>query len=95
MKILKDRVLVKPEEEITKIGSIFLPENIKTKGQSWKGTVIDKGLGLFKNGKYQSIPVNINDTIIYDTFAGKPIKINDVDYLLINEAEILGIITKD
>jgi len=86
IKPLKDRVVVKfSSEELEKTpGGIYVPDVAKEKPQ--KGTVMEVGSEVKE--------VKAGDTVLFDKYAGSKIKIDDVEYLIIKEEEILGIIQK-
>jgi chaperonin GroES len=91
-KPLRDRVFVKfsSEEEKT-AGGLFIPDSAKEKPQ--KGTVIAVGLGkITDDGKRQPIEVKVGDTILFDKYSGSKIKMDDEEYLIIREEDILGIV---
>lgn len=87
---LGDRVVVKAlaEEEITK-GGIVLPDTAKEKPQ--RGEVIAVGPGkLSEDGKRQPIEVKKGDKIIYAKYAGAEVKIEDEEFLILRESDILA-----
>ncbi len=86
IKPLKERVVVKySSEELEKTpGGIYVPDVAKEKPQ--KGTVIEVGSEVKE--------VKVGDTVLFDKYAGSKIKIDDVEYLIIKEEEILGIVEK-
>ncbi|MBM4128621.1 MAG: co-chaperone GroES [Nitrospira sp.] len=91
-KPLRDRILVKysSEEEKTS-GGLFIPDTAKEKPQ--KGTVVAVGPGkITEDGKRQPIEVKIGDTVLFEKYSGSKIRIDEEDYLIIREEEILGII---
>ena len=91
-KPLRDRVFVKfsSEEEKT-AGGLFIPDAAKEKPQ--KGTVIAVGPGrVGEDGKRQPMDVKVGNTILFDKYSGSKIKIEDEEYLIIREEDILGII---
>ena len=93
-KPLRDRVFVKftSEEEKT-AGGLFIPDSAKEKPQ--KGVVIEVGPGkVTDDGKRQPLEVKVGDTILFDKYSGSKVKIDDEEYLIINEDDILGIIAK-
>lgn len=92
LKPLKDRVLVEPmaAEEITKSG-IVLPESAKEKPA--EGKVVALGTGaLDKDGKKIAFEVKVGDKVLYGKYAGDEIKIDNVEYKILKEEEILGIL---
>jgi chaperonin GroES len=93
-KPLRDRVFVKytSEEEKT-AGGLFIPDSAKEKPQ--KGVVMEVGSGrITDDGKQQPMEVKVGDTILFDKYSGSKVKIDDEEYLIIREEDILGIITK-
>lgn len=91
---LGDRVVVKPmpSEEKTKSG-IVLPDTAKEKPQ--EGEVIAVGNGrLLESGQRVPIDLKQGDRILFSKYAGNEIKIDDVEYLIMRESDILGVIEK-
>lgn len=89
---LGERVVVKatPTEEKTKSG-IVLPDTAKEKPQ--EGEVIAVGSGrLLENGQRVPIDLKVGDKILFSKYAGNEVKIDDVEYLIMREADILGVI---
>jgi len=87
---LADRIVVKPLDKEGKTkGGIVLPDNVKEKPQ--EGEVIAIGNGtLIDNGKRVPLSVKKGDKIIYGKFSGNEIKINDQEYLILKEDEVLA-----
>lgn len=91
-KPLRDRVFVRysSEEEKT-AGGLYIPEAAKEKPQ--RGTVMAVGAGrVTDDGKRQPMDVKVGDTILFDKYSGSKIKIDNEEYLIIREEDILGII---
>ncbi|MGQ9498357.1 MAG: co-chaperone GroES [Desulfotomaculales bacterium] len=89
---LGDRVVVKPlpMEERTK-GGIVLPDTAKEKPQ--KGEVVAVGPGrLLDNGQRVAIELKAGDKVLYSKYAGNEVKIDDEEYLILREADILGVL---
>ncbi len=90
---LADRALVKPKpkEERTK-GGVFLPDTA-TKERPMQGEVISVGEGrLDDNGKRIPMSVRPGDQVLFAKYAGTEIKIDDEEYLILSEKDILGIV---
>ncbi|MDQ0286056.1 MULTISPECIES: co-chaperone GroES [Desulfofundulus] len=91
---LGERVVVKPlpSEEKTK-GGIVLPETAKEKPQ--EGEVVAVGPGrLLENGTRVPIDLKVGDRVLFSKYAGNEVKIDDEEYLIMREADILGVIEK-
>ncbi len=91
LKPLGDRVVVKqePSEEKTQSG-IVLPETAKEKPQM--GTVIAVGTGrVFDNGQRVPLEVKIGDRVIYAKYGGTEVKIDNEEYIILQERDILAV----
>ena len=91
---LHDRILVKRiEEKETAKGGIIIPDSAKEKPQ--EGVVVAVGQGK-KNDKGVRIPldVKVGDRILWSKYSGSdlPFKIDDEDYLIVREEEVLGVL---
>lgn len=93
-KPLKDRILVKYSEEAEKSsGGLYIPDTAKEKPQ--KGEVIAVGPGrVTDDGKLQKMDVKVGDMILFDKYSGSKITMDNVEYLIIKEEDILGILEK-
>ncbi|MGD0458754.1 MAG: co-chaperone GroES [Terriglobia bacterium] len=92
VKPLHDRILIKRvEEKETVKGGIIIPDTAKEKPQ--EGEVIAVGGGKkTEEGKVIPLDVKAGDRILFGKYSGTEIKIDDVEYLIIREDEVLGII---
>jgi chaperonin GroES len=92
VKPLGDRVLVKPlEEKEIKKGGIIIPDTAKEKPQ--EGKIIALGTGKTdEDGKKIPFEVKKGDRVMYSKYGGTEIKIDDEDYLILREDDILGVI---
>jgi chaperonin GroES len=88
---LHDRVLVRRlEEKETAKGGIIIPDTAKEKPQ--EAEVISVGAGkLDKKGARIPLDVKVGDRILFGKYTGSDIKIDDQDYLILHEEEILAI----
>jgi chaperonin GroES len=94
MKPLGDRIVVERLEEETKKGSIIIPDTAKEKPQ--QGKVIAVGEGRFdETGKRIPMDVKKGDTILFGKYSGNEIKIDDKEYLIMREDDVLAIIDKE
>ena len=89
---LGDKIIVKPTEEKEKTpGGIFLPQTSKEKPE--KGEVIAVGPGkLLENGKRAGLSVKVGDKVVFKKYGPDEIKIEDKEYLIISEEDILAIL---
>jgi len=89
---LGDRVVVKPveREERTKSG-IVLPDTAKEKPQ--EGIVEAVGTGrILDNGQKVPMELKIGDKVLYAKYAGNEFKLDDIEYLIISEKDVLAIV---
>src|SRR6266480_3984376 len=89
---LHDRILVKRIEEKESIkGGIIIPDTAKEKPQ--EGEVIAVGNGKkTEEGKVIPLDVKAGDRILFGKYSGSEIKLDDQEYLILREDEVLGVI---
>ncbi len=89
---LGDRILVKAlEEKEVKKGGIIIPDTAKEKPQ--EGEVVAVGPGKVDD-KGNRIPMNVKvgDKVVYGKYSGNEIKIDDEEFMIMNEDDVYGII---
>ena len=83
-KPLKDRVFVSYTEEMEKTaGGLYIPDSAKEKPQSGKVEAVGDDVKSPKVG----------DKILFDRYSGSKINIDNVEYLIIKEEDVLGILS--
>ena len=89
---LHDRILIKRiEEKETAKGGIIIPDTAKEKPQ--EGEVVAVGSGKKeKDGNIVPLDVKAGDRILFGKYSGSEIKMDDEDYLILREEEVLGIL---
>jgi chaperonin GroES len=86
---LHDRILVKPvEEKETVKGGIIVPDTAKEKPQ--EGEVIAVGPGKYHEGKRIPLDVEVGDRVLFGKYGDSDIKIEDKEYLILRQDEVLG-----
>ena len=86
---LHDRVLVRRLEEKESVkGGIIIPDTAKEKPQ--EGEVIAVGNGRREKGELIPLDVKPGDRILFGKYSGNDIKIDDEEYLILKEDEILA-----
>lgn len=93
VKPLRDRVLIKRIEEETKtVSGIIIPDNHKEKPV--QGEVIAVGTGYrLEDGKVKELDVKKGDKVLFGKFSGTEVKVDGVNYLIMKEDEILGVLS--
>jgi chaperonin GroES len=90
---LHDRILVKRiEEKETVKGGIIVPDTAKEKSQ--EGEVIAVGAGKLYKGKRIPVDVQVGDHVLIGKYSGTDIKIEDEEYLILREEDVLAKIGK-
>jgi chaperonin GroES len=90
---LHDRVIIKRLDEEEQVrGGIIIPDTAKEKPQ--QGEVIAAGEGKFReDGTRQALDVKLGDRVLFGKYSGSEVKIDDEEYLIMREDEILGVFT--
>ncbi|MBM3204617.1 co-chaperone GroES [Candidatus Uhrbacteria bacterium] len=90
---LGDRVIVKPvsKEEITKSG-IIIP-GTADKERPEQGEIIAVGPGkMLDNGSRAVMNVKVGDKVVFKKYSPDEVKIDDVEYLVLSESDIMAVI---
>jgi chaperonin GroES len=88
---LRDRVLVKRvEEQEQRIGGIIIPDSAKEKPQQAKVVAVGSGR-VNDEGRVIPPDVKVGDYVLIGKYAGTEIKLDDKEYLIVREDEILGV----
>jgi len=91
---LHDRVLLKRIEEKEAVkGGIIIPDTAKEKPM--EGEVISVGPGkMMEDGQRSPMDLKAGDRVLFGKYAGTEIKIDDMEYVIMREEEILAVLTK-
>ena len=91
IKPIGDRVLVEPlEEEVSKVGSLYVPDTAKERPQ--RGKIVAVGEGRLDGKDLIPMRVKVGDKVLFGKYAGVELKYEDKDYLILNEHDILVVI---
>jgi chaperonin GroES len=89
---LHDRILVKRiEEGEVRKGGIIIPDTAKEKPQEGKVVAVGNGK-VTDEGKKIPLDVKSGDKILFGKYSGSEVKIDDEDYLILREEDVLAII---
>jgi len=89
---LGDKVLLKRiEAEAMTAGGIVLPESAKEKPKRGRVQAVGDGK-LLDTGERSALQVKKGDEVLFTSYAGTEIKVNDQEYLIMDESDILAII---
>ncbi len=91
---LADKVLVQRLEAETKTtGGIVLPDTAKEKPQ--RGKIISVGKGkVLDDGTLKKMQVKKGDMVLFTSYAGTEVKVDDKEYLIMDESDIMAVIEK-
>ena len=89
---LGDRVVIQREESLeTTAGGIVLPDNAREKPA--RGTVVSVGDGrILDDGSRGALQVKAGDRVIFSSYAGDTFSIEDEEFLLMREDDLLAVI---
>ena len=89
---LQDRILIRRiEAEEAFRGSIVIPDTAKEKPQ--EGEVVAIGDGkVLDSGQLQPLSVKVGDRILFGKYAGTEVTLDDEEYLIMREDDVLGIL---
>ena len=92
IKPLGERVVIEvAESDVTTASGIVLPDTAKEKPQ--QGKVVAVGTGkLLDNGQRATPEVKVGDGVVFSKYSGSEIKVDDKDYLIVRESDILAIL---
>ena len=92
VKPIGDRLLVEPvEEKEVKKGGIIIPDTAKEKPQEGEIVAVGPG-GRDENGKLITMDVKAGDRVLFGKYSGSEVKIDDAEYLIMREEDILAIL---
>jgi len=92
LKPLGDRVLVQAiEAKESMKGGIIIPDTAKEKPMEGKVVSVGKGK-IADDGKLVPMDVKAGDTILYGKYSGTEVKIDGVEYLIMHQEDILGLL---
>jgi chaperonin GroES len=91
---LHDRILAKRIEEKEQVrGGIIIPDTAKEK--PLEAEVIAVGNGkLTDDGKAIPLDVKVGDRVLIGKYSGNEVKLDDVEYIILREEEVLGVIKR-
>jgi len=91
---LHDRVVVKRiDAEEKSAGGIIIPDTAKEKPQQGEVVAIGPG-GRDEAGKLIPIDVKAGDRVLFGKWSGTEVKIDGVEYLIMKESDIMGVLVE-
>jgi len=91
---LHDRIVVKRiEEKETVLNGIIIPDSAKEKPQEGEVVAVGNGKRL-DDGKIAPLELKAGDRILFGKYSGSEIKVDGVEYMIMREDEVLGVLAK-
>ena len=94
LKPLQDRVLVqRVDSEKVTAGGIVIPDAAAEKAD--QGVVLAVGPGKYdEHGVLHAVPLQTGDRVLFGKFAGQTVKVEDKEYLILREDDVLAVVVK-
>lgn len=92
LRLIKDRLLIKPDPKETKIGSIIIPDKYHETQET--GVVMAAGSGRFDNKTGRKVPMmcKVGDKILYNKGQFETVNLESTEYYMLNDSEVLAVI---
>lgn len=88
---LHDRVVIRPLEETeTMRGGLYIPDTAKEKPQ--QGEIVAVGPGRFEKTERVPMELKVGQKVLYGKYAGTEVTINDEEFLIIKESDVLAVV---
>ncbi|MHB1313073.1 MAG: co-chaperone GroES [Gemmatimonadaceae bacterium] len=88
---LADRVVIKALEETEQMrGGLYIPDTAKEKPQ--QGEIIAVGPGRYEDGKLVPMGVKVGDKVLYGKYSGTEVTIENEQYLILRESDVLAVV---
>jgi chaperonin GroES len=89
---LHDRVVVtRIDAEDKTAGGIIIPDTAKEKPTEGEVIAVGPG-GRDENGKLVPIDLKTGDRVLFGKWSGTEVKIDSIDYLIMKESDIMGVL---
>jgi chaperonin GroES len=91
---LHDRVVIeRVDAEAKTAGGIIIPDTAQEKPQEGRVVAVGPG-GRDENGKLIPIELEVGDRILFGKWSGTEVKIDGVDYLIMKESDVMGVLVE-
>jgi chaperonin GroES len=88
---LGDRVVIRPLEEAEQMrGGLYIPDTAKEKPQ--QGEIVAVGPGRFEKNERVPMELKVGQRVLYGKYSGTEVTIEDEEYLIIKESDVLAVI---
>ena len=91
---LHDRIVIKRiEAEAKSAGGILIPDTAREKPQQGEAVAVGAG-GRDQSGKLTPIDIKVGDRVLFGKWSGAEVRIDDVDYLIMKESDVMGVLAE-
>jgi chaperonin GroES len=91
---LHDRIVVERiDAEAKTAGGIIIPDTAREKPQQGKVLAVGSG-GRDEGGKLIPVDVKAGDRVLFGKWSGTEVEIDDVEYLIMKESDIMGVLVE-
>jgi chaperonin GroES len=91
---LHDRIVIRAiEAEARTASGIIIPDNAKEKPQEGEAVAVGPG-GRDESGRLIPIDVKVGDRVLFGKWSGTEVKIDEVEYLIMKESDVMGVLAK-
>jgi chaperonin GroES len=88
---LGDRVVIRALEETAEMrGGLYIPDTAKEKPQ--QGEVVAVGPGRYEKGQRVPMELKVGQRVLYGKYSGTEVTVDDAEYLIIKESDVLAIV---
>jgi chaperonin GroES len=88
---LGDRVVVRGLEETEQMrGGLYIPDTAKEKPQ--QGEIVAVGPGRYEKGQRVPMDLKVGQTVLYGKYSGTEVTVDDQEYLIIKESDVLAVV---
>jgi len=93
LKPIRDHIVARrlEEEEEKKVGGIIIPDSAKEKPLTAEVIAVGSGK-LLDDGKTVPLEVKAGDKIIVGKYSGSEVKLDQTEYVILREDDVLGIV---
>src|ERR1700737_2426599 len=90
---LGDRVVIKPVEREGKTQTgVVAPATARKKPEEALAGAVGNGRFIETPGKREPLDVKVGDRVVYAKYAGSEIKLDETEYLILSEKDILAVV---
>ncbi len=88
---MQDRVVIRALEETAQMrGGLYIPDTAKEKPQ--QGEIVAVGPGRFEKGERVPMELKVGQKVLYGKYSGTEVTLDDEEYLIIKESDVLAVI---